>query len=531
MLALQVTYLAWLGRRLSAAYWRGAVSRARVEMARDDLLRAEQRMRDLIERLPDAVAIIQEDTLEFVNAAWCALLGRTTGEVVGQRLYELVHEEDRPALREFVAEPRPGTPREARFLRKDGGYALWEVILSDPFEHAGRRARLVASRDVTERNRLRAQVVLSERLASIGTLAAGVAHEINNPLTYVLANLEYLDSALREGVPSEAADVANLSEVVAEAHAGAERVRVIVRDLKNFSRPARAGMTRVSVNEVVDLALKMAAHELRHRARVTSLLAEVPLVVADEARLGQVILNLIINAAQAIEAGRVEENEVRVTTRVAATGVVEIEVSDTGVGIRPEDLPHIFDPFFTTKAVGVGTGLGLAISHSSVRAFGGSLSVVSERGRGSTFTVSLPVAPPRVPSVPEREANVSRSGRILLIDDDAAVGTSLERLLGERYDIVFEQSPHRALERLCLEPVFDVVLCDMMMPEMTGIELYERARVEAPGQSERFVFITGGVHTENAREFLLRVGNPCLDKPFDRRTIEGLMVTRTSAQT
>jgi signal transduction histidine kinase len=227
----------------------------------------------------------------------------------------------------------------------------------------------------------------------MGRLAAGVGHEINNPLSFILSNLRYALQELRDsGGNLSEEELGEVLSALAEASEGADRVRLIVQDLKTLSRPDDMALGPVDVEAVVRGAAKMARHELRDRARLVEECAGVPLVRANAARLGQVFLNLFINAAHAITPGRAQENEVRVVARVSAPGQVTVEVRDTGSGIPAEHLRRIFDPFFTTKPVGMGTGLGLSVCHRIITAFGGELRVESEPGRGTAFLITLPMA-------------------------------------------------------------------------------------------------------------------------------------------
>ncbi len=237
-----------------------------------------------------------------------------------------------------------------------------------------------------------AKLLFADRLASMGQLAAGVGHEINNPLTYVLTNLNFVQDELRNPGPPSEETRQQLLDAVEEAREGAERVRVIVQDLKTLSRPDDESSVPVDVPGVVRSAAKMASHEIHLRARLVEDCRDVPPVQGNPARLVQVLLNLLINAAHAIPEGQVAENEIRVVARPRDDGHVIIEVSDTGSGIPPEHLERIFDPFFTTKPVGRGTGLGLSVCHTIITALGGSIHVESQPGRGTTFRLTLPVA-------------------------------------------------------------------------------------------------------------------------------------------
>jgi CheY-like chemotaxis protein len=258
-----------------------------------------------------------------------------------------------------------------------------------------------------------------------------------------------------------------------------------------------------------------------------------PEVVANEARLGQVFLNLLLNAVQALPEGRVEQNEIRVVVRYGAGDRVIVEVHDNGVGIAPQVRGRIFEPFFTTKPVGIGTGLGLAICHGIVTALGGSLTVESEVGAGSTFRVELPAARPSVglpvptgaASTPPPRTDAAR-GRILVVDDEPIVCFSLERLLASEGEVVALTSAREALERIRSGERFDVILCDLLMPEMDAPALHAELLSEAPEQAERMIFVTGGAFTMRARDFLDRVSNERLAKPFDVDALISLVRTR-----
>jgi signal transduction histidine kinase len=382
-----------------------------------------------------------------------------------------------------------------------------------------------------ERRKLEEQLVISDRMASVGTLAAGVAHEINNPLAALMANLDFAaqdlarlvedartrptDDAWRDWLARRIDEVA---EPLRDARESSARVRHIVRDLKVFSRSVDEERPRpVEVRRVLESSLRMAWNEIRHRARLVKDYAEVPPVQATESRLGQVLLNLIVNAAQAIPEGRAENNEIRIRTGMGDAKRVLVEVRDTGTGIAPEHLPRIFDAFFTTKRVGMGTGFGLAICHRIVTSIGGEIAVESELGSGSTFRLLLPIATQVEPDAPPvtRSAPPTRRGRILVVDDEPTIGRALERMLASDHDVVVVSRATEALGRIVAGEGFDVILCDLMMPHMTGMDLHTEVGRVAPDVAGRIVFMTGGAFTSTAREFLDKVPNPCLEKPFD----------------
>lgn len=387
-----------------------------------------------------------------------------------------------------------------------------------------------------ERKKMQEQLLISDRMVSVGTLAAGVAHELNNPLAALVANLDLLGRDLSR-VASEHGFTERLGDVFAElrdARESASRMRHIVRDLKIFSRsPDDERKGAVDVHRVMDSSLRMAHNEVRHRAHLVKHYAsQVPLVQGNEARLGQVFLNLVVNAAQAIAPGRAEHNQIRISTRVNAAGLVVVEVCDTGDGIAPEHLARIFDAFFTTKPVGVGTGLGLSICHRIVRSLGGELEVDSEMGKGSTFRVLLPRATALEPVVSEPAPSVSgatRRGRVLVVDDEPLIATAIGRTLALDHDVVLASAAATALSRINHGEQFDIILCDLMMPQMTGMDLYDELLRTAPSQAARVVFLSGGAFTAAARAFLDDVPNQILEKPFDTRQLLALVNERTRA--
>ncbi|XXF74966.1 ATP-binding protein [Myxococcaceae bacterium GXIMD 01537] len=379
------------GRRFLGGVSLDITERKHAEAA---LRRSEEGSRALIEGLPEAIFVHRGGPLIYVNPAALGFLGRPGSSVIGARLLDFVHPEDREAAVGLL-EPQPGEApagtREVRFVRPGGGVMTAEVgCLGLVF--AGQPATVIRASDITERKQMHARLLLSDRMAAVGTLAAGVAHEINNPLAFVLSNLSFLTREV-EGLAHELPPgrLVEAEEVLREANEGANRVRQIVRDLKTFSRMDEESPVTVNLQAVLESAITMARVEIRLRARLVRDYADVPFVEGSEGRFGQVFLNLLINAAQAIPPGEPDRHEVRVVLRSDGERVTA-EVHDTGEGIAPDVIDRIFDPFYTTKPVGEGTGLGLSICHGIVTRFGGDITVSSELGRGSTFRVSFPVA-------------------------------------------------------------------------------------------------------------------------------------------
>ncbi|RKH06173.1 response regulator [Corallococcus carmarthensis] len=393
----------------------------------------------------------------------------------------------------------------------------------------GERFLVGLVRDVTERTRLETQRRLAERMTSVGTLAAGVAHEINNPLSYVTSNLAYLWERVAQPVlPVPAEQLEELRQVVAEALEGAGRVRSIVRDLRTFSRTEEEQHGPVDVRRAVEGAVKLMRDELQHRARLTCDLEPVPAVHGNEGRLGQVVTGLLMNALQAFGERPPEENLLKLSVRPGREGHVLIEVEDNGHGMPPEVRQRIFDPFFTTRSPKGGTGLGLSICLTLVHAMGGHIEVSSEQGQGSLFRVELPAlallpetARPAqaVQAVVEDSSQAVRATRnlrrLLLIDDEPAVGSAVSRLLRNLYDVHVIQDAREALRRLSHGEKFDAILCDLMMPGMSGMDFLVELERLAPELAPRTGLMTGGVNPQ-AREFVGRRARELLEKPFER---------------
>jgi nitrogen-specific signal transduction histidine kinase/ActR/RegA family two-component response regulator len=383
---------------------------------------------------------------------------------------------------------------------------------------------VMVARDITQQKQSEAKLIGADRMAAMGMLAAGVAHEINNPLTSVVANLDLLSRELPAAVSDDSRG--RLLEVIRDASEAALRIRDIARDIRVFSRAEEQQTRPVDVHHVLDSALRIVAVELRYRARLVTHFEPVPAVEASESRLAQVFVNLITNAAQAIPLGRAEENQVRVSTRLDASGKVVVEVSDSGVGMPAETVKRIFEPFFTTKGAPEGTGLGLAICDRIVRDLGGEIVVESEPGRGSRFLVELPAsrsAPPAVVAAAPVPAASGRAARLLVVDDEETILSVVESILEAEHDVAVSARAREALARLRAGERFDLVLCDLTLLDMTGMELHAKVAAFAPEQADRFIFMTGGALSTAAQSFLESVSRPYLEKPFGLRALQAFV--------
>jgi PAS domain S-box-containing protein len=362
------------------------------DSARRTLARSEASFRALIENMPDGIVVHRHGALVYMNATFRAMLGYTRHEnIEGISAIELVYPDDREQVVErvqrMITHGTPAPLREERLVRKDGTALIAEIAAHNViFE--GEPSILAIARDITTRKELDTKLIMTDRLASLGRLSASIGHELNNPLGYVLGNVALVERELaKDDVPAAIAE--RLEPHVRMVREGAMRMRDIVHDLKTLARGDSDPAVLIDVANILDVCVNMAEHELGPRARIVKDYRDRPFVRGTEARLGQVFLNLLLNAAQAIPIGDPDNNEVRVGIRASGTGRVEIEVADTGEGIPSENLERIFEPFFTTKH-GVGTGLGLPISHGIVTAAGGTITVEPGEGRGTIFRVELP---------------------------------------------------------------------------------------------------------------------------------------------
>jgi PAS domain S-box-containing protein len=458
------------------------------------------------------------------------LYGYTRDEMVGQPILGTIPEqrwaEHEEALQRVLG--RGGVDSFLTTRLTKAGTIVHVSIMLSPINDLERRTvgTAVIARDVSEQVKLQERLVIADRMASVGTLAAGMAHEINNPLAYVSANLDVMIEELGViGGGSPSGRLKELEAMAIQARGGAERIKKIVRGLMTFSRADEERRATVDLSRVLDVSVNMAIHEIRERALVVKEYGPTPPVVADDARLGQVFINLLVNAAQAIGDGNPEANEIRIVTSTDEIGRAVIEVRDSGPGIDETIIGRVFDPFFTTKPVGVGAGLGLAICRNIVTGMGGEICASNREQHGATFRVVLPAASGRPEARrswrPERLGGVHR-GTVLVVDDEPAIGVILARVLRD-HDVTVVTKAKEALALVLSGRHFDVILSDLMMPEMSGMELYDELIAHYPVVAQRVVFITGGVATPGASQFLDRVANERMSKPFNAMNVRALV--------
>ncbi|HEX3760294.1 MAG TPA: two-component regulator propeller domain-containing protein [Kofleriaceae bacterium] len=488
----------------------------------------------VIDLMPDLISVYRDRKLIYVNQALRRFLGTDDDEQswINLTLIDRIHPDDRDPLLALFERVRSAPSAgleiieviEIRARASDGSWRTCET--SGVLVEIGGHPTVVAtSRDVTERGRMRAKLVLSDRMASLGTLAAGIAHEINNPLAYVTGNLEVAAEALASPGSMPPGELAT---VIGDARDGADRVRKIVHGLRAFSRAEDEKRVPLALPHVLEAAIRITANEVRHRAELVRDLQPTPHVIADDSRLTQVFINLLVNAAHAIPEGHTDRNRITVRTRRDELGRAVVEIADTGHGMPPEVQARVFDPFFTTKAVGEGTGLGLSICHGIVTGLGGQISVESATGKGTVIRVVLPghgevpvAPPPQQQPEPAADAAPPRRPRVLVIDDEPQVAHTIERLLRRDFDVTVALCGRDAMAHIRAGTRFDAIVSDVMMPNMTGIELVEELQRVAPDQAQRLIFLSGGAFTAQARERLDQLGVPQLEKPVTASELRG----------
>lgn len=366
------------------------------------------------------------------------------------------------------------------------------------------------------------RLIHADRLAALGHLAAGVAHEINNPAAFITTNIGEMSRLLRELAvgPSRDADVKldELREMLDECQEGIRRIHAITRDLSAFSRISSDETERVDLNDVIRSAINLTRNEVRHIAKIELELNELPQVIADRAKLTQVFVNLFINAAQAMADTTKTNHRIRVVTRLDDR-VLVATVQDSGGGIPHRHLSRVFDPFFTTKSADRGTGLGLAICHDTIKRHRGQISVDTVPGEGTTFEIRIPqqtgLSPTQPVASPPPAAVPTPPARLLLIDDDAVVRRSLSRVLGRHHTVEEVDGGRAALEALTSDAPYDVILCDLMMPDVDGAAILEHIQATAPELEERLVFISGGAFTPRSAR-VVDSGHLVMEKPIDQ---------------
>lgn len=484
------------------------------------LTRSEANFRTLIDESPQSIFVFGSDGVtRYANRVFSESLGLDTEDIRGTAVSGLTLNEKN------TLDSKLGR-REVQFVHSDGSVRIFDLaVVEIAFDQEA--AFMAVGRDVTEEKEFTARLREMDRMVAVGTLAAGVAHEINNPLAYIQSNVEYSKRELAR--IADATDdletrtsLLELEDALGDSLNGTRRVRDIVRDLKGFSHEETDVVEPVDLEKVIVSSVNMAWHEVRQRALLETEFQDIPPVRANQSRMGQVLLNLIVNAAQAIDPGDPTGNRIVIRTSVDGEyGVVEI--LDTGRGIPKEKFSQIFDPFFTTKPVGEGTGLGLSISRNVVKRFDGMIEFESTEGVGTVARIKLPLSEQELNEVESQEdvphELIDEEARsILVIDDDVNIGTMMQRILSKRYKVIYMQSGVLALDHLAdSDEFYDLIISDQMMPGFSGVEVYEELLRVNPRYRDRFALMTGGTIRMSDE------GPPVLSKPFGTRELRDFL--------
>ncbi len=531
--------------RLIATIQRALEHRERL-IAEEAVKKAADQWRATFDSIPDMIMIIDRDfIIRRVNKALCRFTGLDFDQVIGGPCYKILDGQDGPPLSCPHLMNIPSDPTTTEFSHTLEGRDF--LVSCTPFQSSEGHSEgwVHVMRDVTEKKRMETQLVQSEKLTSIGQLAAGVAHEINNPLSFVMTNTgqlsKYISSMkkmidrLREQVRERGGEdtVAelrkleeelaisyideDLEDLLSESLEGMVRIRNIVADLRKFSHMGEDETEFVDLNEVVKSAINMARSEVRLYGKLETELDSVCGFWGNWGRLAQTLLNIIINAAHSLpEDGK--DNLIRVKTGQEGEWVY-VSISDTGKGISSELMERIFDPFYTTKKAGEGSGLGLSICRDVLRRHGGDVKVESERGKGSTFTLWIPLEtglePVKDKKVEEGRKTMSSSVKLLVVDDEQSVLKSFKRLLGLEYRVELAQTVEAARKIISAEPdEINLVICDLIMPDENGKDLYLEVKEKWPELEPRFLFFTGGAYDPSLKEFAAQMEHRTLQKPL-----------------
>jgi PAS domain S-box-containing protein len=531
----------YLLKPIKSAELRSAIEVAAFKQKLDKAIgERERRLTTALDAVSDAVVAVDiAGKVTYLNPAAETLIGATAETAIGKtadqvlqlmtKASETANESSLEVVMQGVHTVGQGEVTQGEVTLRNLSSGLRSSIneTSSPILEDGHLlGAVMVLRDVGEKKRMQQQLELADRLASLGTMAAGTAHELNNPLTVVITNSGFLAeellqmqgdlnaTALREVMEKR---FKRVFEALGDVQAAASRMGRIVADLRGFARPVEQAYRVMDLRRCIEWAVRATAHEFHHRATLRTRFDAAPVASGESTRLEQVLVNLLVNAAHAIAPGNADQNEVWVSLRTDTEGRAVIEVRDSGGGIRPADLGKIFEPFFTTKAAGSGTGLGLSICHGIVKSLGGDINVASEFGSGTTFTVVLPQAPEKAAEAPTEETAKTAvvRGRVLLIDDETALLRAMQRILeDEEHFVEVTQSARDALAMIERGDRFDLILSDLMMPMMTGVDFYEALLARNPLLAHSVIFVSGGAISAKVDAFLRSVPNLRMEKPF-----------------
>jgi len=473
---------------------------------------------DAAEQTDELISFVLEDgAIVYANAAFCHSLGYEPAEIPALRAADCLGEQSRSPLEEIEAAVHAEGIWRGTLVRrrKDGSTFLVSSAVRLLLRPDGRRCFMSVERDVTQETQLREQLIHSERLAAVGQLVSGVAHELNNPLQSIIGFTELLIEAERRKESR-----ADLEQVRSEAHRAAK----IVRNLLAFVRRSAVERGPASVNDIVQATIALRKYEFSMSGvgLDEEYAPDLPTVVVNREEIQQVLLNLLLNAEQAMRAAGVEGHLWLRTSRTADG--VAIEIEDNGPGVPPTLARRIFEPFYSTKGVGEGTGLGLSIALGIAEAHGGTLTLGSN-GRGACFRLTLPSSQAEtgepVTAAPASQSWMAIPGRRALVaDDEGPLRKLLQRLLTRRGFAVDTAEDGLQASSMIERTRYDVILCDVQMPRMTGTQLYESLRRRQPHLASAFVLISGDILNGTLQSFVESAQIPLLSKPFGAKTLD-----------
>jgi len=495
------------------------------KQAEEDIRESEARYRELLDTAMDGFWLLDtQGHLLEVNQTYCHMSGYSEQELLAMSIIDLEATENAANTANHIQRVlEQGYDRfETRHRRKDG--SLFDIEASVQYRDVEGGRMVVFMRDITERKqaevenlRLREKAEMSSRLAAIGEMAAGIAHEINNPLTGVIGFSELL--ADRQDLP---ADVQEELKIIS---GGGNRVKDIVRRMLTFARQNKPVKASANINELIDNTLEIRSYVLRtaNIEVIRNYDPSLPWVTVDPGQMQQVFLNLIVNAEYAMK--KAHGKGTLVITTEKNDGHISISFKDDGMGMSQETKAKVFNPFFTTKQVNEGTGLGLSLSRSIILEHDGTIEVESEPGQGTTFIITLPVTPADEGKAPELTVDSQtspenfKSARILVVDDEEGIRKLVSTILvksGHVVDVTGDSVD--AFEKLGSN-TYDVIICDIRIPGMSGMEVYKLTLEAHPELTGKFIFITGDTSDETTRVFLEQNNLSYISKPFDRETM------------
>jgi PAS domain S-box-containing protein len=487
----------------------------------------EERFERIVETLASSVWILRNRRIIYGNPASSELLSVERSHLIGIDFIEFCLPEDIPSFLENLGRTEQGQSVPAveyRIVTRDGRQLIVEFS-SVALDYDGGLAVLSFGRDVTMRKQIEKSRLQADRLSALGLLTGGMAHALNNPLTYVVLNLDHVLGRL-DDLTNDAKGLDDILARLEEAKEGAERMATIVKRMRSFARTDESTTKRLDLRSVLESVVELIGHEVRHRGKLTSHFEDVPQVIANESKLEQVFLGLLLFAAQVLPDDLPSRPSVRINLAVDERRFAVLEIVCEGCLLDTNTVEKLFDPFANHEN-NPNEGFGLSVCKSLVEQLGGRLTAEPLIGTGLLLRTTIPCVslsrPPetQVTSAPPSSVPRLRCGRtkILLIDDDPNVGKALHRLLEGEHDVTCLESPQAALQELLADSNYDLIFCDLMMPVLNGMDLFEVLRYNRPGYERKIVFMTGDVYNPTVAQFLSQVPNQRIEKPFNLQVI------------